>query len=160
MHPDLVPPKPLRPRARMPLRAAAVLAALGLLGVASGCSKPVLYGRVVRPDGSPVAGAAVATEPPTDTLVTTELGAFRIERRLDAQAASHPLPEGTYTLKVTKLGYESHERQVQVASGATDVGAVRLKPKRIDVVAPDNVTPNAGDGPSGHDLRGGVHSGD
>ncbi len=138
----------------------ALCASLGLLVATGGCARRVIRGRVVGYDGKPLPGATVATEPPTDSRVTTELGAFRIERVLDAQAVSHALPPGTYRLKVSKLGYISQEQDVTLVDGHADVGAVRLKRKAVDVNAPTDVTPNSGDGPTGQDLRGGVHPGD
>jgi len=94
-----------------------VLLAVACLGVAGSLAAQEtgrVEGRVTRPDGGPVAGAAVAIE----GVGATVTGA-------DGRFAFDAVPAGDHTLNLT-LGENAKQEQVTVAAGATADVAVEV----------------------------------
>jgi hypothetical protein len=121
-----------------------------------------IRGRVMGPEGNPVAGANVAARNLADTLrvvsgVTGGDGGFRLE-----------VPAGRYRVRITHIGFQPHTREVSVAAGAltADLGVVGLSTAAVAlegvtveterptvVAAPDRTIYHTRDMPA---IQGGV----
>jgi len=109
---------------------------LGLAGIVPLRAQQVgeIVGRVTGPGGLGVAGAAVEIVQLDRTEATGEEGTFRFDR----------VPEGTFRVRVTHLGYATHEERVSVRAGATARVDFELSPRpialqgvKVTVVRPD-----------------------
>ncbi|ACF13472.1 TonB-dependent receptor plug [Chloroherpeton thalassium ATCC 35110] len=86
-----------------------------------------IHGHVIAKDSeSPIVGAMISLMGTTYGTVSDENGAFWL-------AHVHP---GTYTLRVSYLGYKTHEKQVHLKN-ASDTLAIEfsLKPAQVDIDA-------------------------
>ena len=87
--------------------------------VAAGPLDEPLSGRVVDPDGRPVAGARVLVTGaglPLQSAMTDDGGQFTIAS----------IPEGRITVRVAAEGFSAAARDVEVSAGARDVGTIAL----------------------------------
>ncbi len=78
-----------------------LLAACASTSGADSDGTPRIRGRVVGPDGQPLDGVRITTQPETDAVLTFD-GAFEITREVKTMS---PVPPGTYTLLPYKLGW-------------------------------------------------------
>lgn len=89
-------------------RAVVLSASLSTIFVACAASNPRvtpgpnrLFGRIIGPDGAPLDGVRITTEPQTDAVLSFE-GNYEITRAIRTQ---QPLLPGTYQLVPYKLGW-------------------------------------------------------
>lgn len=98
-----------------------------LMVLASGCSHPVVEGRVIDPWGQPIKGAQVRVDKTTHTAVTGSDGRYELT-----------FPPGEFVVKVSADGHTSHQIplnvQQPVAVPAEDVKLFPL-PTTKDVFA-------------------------
>ena len=119
---------------------AALIACASTSGAGDG-AKDGMRGRVVGPDGRPLDGVRITTEPPTDAVLTFE-GGYEITRIVKSKS---PLEPGIYTLIPYKLGWwvgkNAPKIVVKYPGGDFTVPDIRLQPiggPTLDgVAAPD-----------------------
>jgi TonB-linked SusC/RagA family outer membrane protein len=124
-----------------PVVAGAVFAALLLVpfgNAAYGQDAYVIEGRVVEaPTGQPLPGANVQLEATSIGSATQDDGTFSLDARLDP---------GTYTLRVTFVGYRPTEETVTLGNASTvEVGTLALEP---DIAGLDEVVVTGQAGPT------------
>lgn len=113
--------------------AARALGLLVLAGALSACGQPpVLRGRVLDHKGTPVKGAEISTDPPTDTAQTSGWGFFAISRRLTDEGDPLPIEPGAYTLHVRGFGFADAEVLVELDSGVVVLPPVQLAPDPLN----------------------------
>lgn len=94
----------------------------GIVGSAcagsGGGGRPVIAGRLVDPEGAPLADVKVFTEPPTDRVLSGLDGRFEITR---VMPGSSVLPEGIYRVHFQKDGFVEPESPVLAKLGGSSV---------------------------------------
>jgi len=92
--------------------------------------KGIIYGKVVDAEtGGPISGASVTTAPPTASVTTDAEGNYRIG----------PVGIGSYTVKVSREGYEDMELQATLEPGEEkrlDFHMRRYVPPQVEVTSP------------------------
>ena len=118
-----------------PTRVLKGLALSMLLGLLSACAggPTTIKGRVVDHIGSPIAKAVIQTEPPTDTVFTSNRGYFVLRQRLDDLGDAKPILAGDYQIRVNKSGFEDMVADVKVEGGPTQITDLIMQPRTLDV---------------------------
>lgn len=106
-----------------------------LLGMLTACAggPTTIKGRVVDHRGAPVAKAVIQTEPPTDTVFTSNRGFFVLRQRLNDLGDAEPILPGDYEIRVTKSGFEDKAAEVKVEGGPMQITELIMEPRTLDV---------------------------
>lgn len=110
-------------------------AMLGMFVVLGGCATTSgndgparIRGRVVGPNGAPLDGVRITTDPPTDAVLTFD-GVYEITREVKSNA---PVTPGAYTLVPYKLGWwlgnEAPRFKIDYPGGDFKVRDIELLP--------------------------------
>ena len=106
----------------------ALLASAGAACLLAACASPRIGAQIVDQNGKGVAGASVATEPPTDFKYSPKDGHVHITEMALQGGRTGPIPNGTYTLTAKKTGCEQVKPvRFVVDGGAVQLGKVRLQ---------------------------------
>lgn len=89
-----------------------------VLPLLTGCLTGTIKGQVLDPEDRPVVGAIVSTDPPTQSIRSTESG-FKIEN----------VPTGQYTVKAEKPGYKDGKIRVTVQWNTVAGADIRIEPE-------------------------------
>jgi len=89
-----------------------------LVALTSGCLTGKIQGQVIDNYDRPVVGAIVSTEPPTESVRTTENG-YELSN----------VPIGKYRVKVRKPGYEPATSEVHVQWSQTTGADIQIERK-------------------------------
>lgn len=96
-----------------------VLLIMFVLPLVSGCLTGTIKGQVLNTKDRPVVGAIVSTDPPTQSIRSTEAG-FKIEN----------VPTGQYTVKADKPGYKEGKIRVRVQWNTVAGADIQIDPKQ------------------------------
>ncbi|WP_284349936.1 carboxypeptidase-like regulatory domain-containing protein [Roseisolibacter agri] len=99
--------------------------AMALAGNVSGTARGLVSGRVVTPDGRPIAGAQVQIAGTTAGAVTDSIGAFRVQSPL----------RGAATLLTRRVGYAMDSLRVLTRGEDTSSTTIVLKPSALALEA-------------------------
>lgn len=118
-----------------PTRVLKGLALSVLLGLLSACAggPTTIKGRVVDHRGAPIAKAVIQTEPPTDTVFSSNRGFFILKQRLNDLGDAEPIQPGDYQIRVNKSGFEDMVADVKVEGGPTQITDLIMQPRTLDV---------------------------